>query len=204
MIKRQRVDWKEHPIEVMASIDYLAGAAWRKDAGRCVWALGAPLDELHAWLSRAVDFAKKVPFNDESVEYVGAARLVGRLRELGGMKPRKDATPPEIALAAVLVDYAKGGKMRPIEPKLLAKRTFFRPYAEAAVAARRGDARAMSVALGRVPWRERREWTGADRRKHPPHWSFFTMGLTADHGFEALPPTARAHVDRDVINGALR
>lgn len=61
----------------------------------------------------------------------------------------------------------------------------------------------MSIALGRMPWRDRREWT-ADRRAHPPYWSFFTMGLAADHGFDALPPSARAHVDRDVINGALR
>lgn len=39
------VDWKEHPIEVMAHVDRLAGAAWRKDASR--WDAAEELDLDH-------------------------------------------------------------------------------------------------------------------------------------------------------------
>ena len=39
-------------------------------------------------------------------------------------------------------------------------------------------------------------------RKRPPYWSFFVMGIAAEVGLPASPPSALALVARDLVEAA--
>jgi hypothetical protein len=168
---------------------------------RCVHALGAPISEVASWLHRSVDLAKRDKHMDEDL--VGAARLVGRGRELAKTIGAFDTRAPETAFAKALLDYATDVRIEKVSPALK-QRFFFSPFVEAALAAQGHDLVRFRKALGRAPWQHHREWTGADNRPRPPYWSFFVLALAADMGgVEALPKSALPFVDAEIVRAAV-
>lgn len=181
------------------------------DAARTLIALRAPLREIEAWLSRAVDLRiawyashpwrmRGHPFEADALELFGAAALVGRGKDLVDVYRHVDADEEHpVARARYLANFVlasfRGERVPRDEAGRadLEKRGGTLAYIPPMLAGKRG---ALAKWLS-ADWKR-----GATHRKATGQTSFVATAMCARDGVEALPAPLEAFVSRELARAS--